>query len=272
LTFLDLSTDLNTDLAAHVVLLGSLDSKERTQAADALGRLGKKSRPALPALQLALKDPEADVRLQAVLALEAIGAYDHQPTRTALKVRSENDRSKTVRQAAREALRRLELRALAEGKPIEDKVPPRKTKQKIAVVNGPVVAVFLTQETARHLKHAQLADYLAVQLTSECGFRIVPQDQIKKRLMKEKNKTYKHCYDQRCRIELGKAVAAEKILAVRIFKTGHQCVVTASLYDLRTETTERAATARADCSDADMMSSLDDIARQLSKNHRISRY
>jgi hypothetical protein len=58
---------------------------------------------------------------------------------------------------------------------------------------------------------------------------------------------------------------------VRIFKTGQQCVVTASLYDLRTETTERAATTRVKCSDASLMSALDTIAHQLSEPHRISR-
>jgi hypothetical protein len=166
-------------------------------------------------------------------------------------------------------MRRLELLALSEGRPIKKTSP--KPKKTVAVTDGPVVAVFVTQETLRHLKRGQLSDYLAVRLTSECGFRVVPQDQIKAQLLEEKKKTYRHCYDQRCRIELGKAVAAEKILAVRIFKTGQQCVVTASLYDLRTETTERAATTRVKCSDASLMSALDTIAHQLSEPHRISR-
>jgi hypothetical protein len=263
LKFLRLSGGLPPDLAKQVTALGSLDRKQRIAAAKSIGR----SRDALPALIETLKDPEPEVRLAVVATIEAIAAYDHSPANLSLQRISNNDRDRRVRQAAKETLRRLELLAISEGNPV------RKTEvaEHPKLPNGPVVAVFVTQETLRHLKRGQLSDYLAVRLTSECGFRVVPQDQIKAQLLEEKKKTYRHCYDQRCRIELGKAVAAEKILAVRIFKTGQQCVVTASLYDLRTETTERAATTRVKCSDASLMSALDTIAHQLSEPHRISR-
>ncbi|MFC1654361.1 HEAT repeat domain-containing protein [Myxococcota bacterium] len=264
LKFLRLSKGLPPGLAEQVAMLGSLDPQERIAAAKAIGR----SRDALPALILALEDPNPDVRLQVVSALESIGAYDHPASYTALSKASRNDRDRRIRQAAQETLRRLELLALSEGRPINKSRPqPSKT---VAATDGPVVAVFVTQEALRHLKRGQLSDYLAVRLTSECGYRIVPQDQIKKQLVEEKKKTYRHCYDQRCRIELGKAIAAEKILAVRIFKTGSQCVVTANLYDLRTEATERAATTRVKCSDAALMTALDTITRQLSSAPRIS--
>jgi hypothetical protein len=265
LKFLRLSGGLPAELGKRVAALGSVDRKQRIKAAGSL-----RSRDALPALIEALKDPEPEVRLAVVATLEAIAAYDQPKAILALKQASNIDRDRRVKKAAKETLRRLELLALSQGRTLEKNVPVP-ARVPVPETTGPVVAVFVTQEALRHLKRGQLSDYLAVRLTSECGFRVVPQDQIKKQLFEEKKKTYRHCYDQRCRIELGKAVAAEKILAVRIFKTGSQCVVTASLYDLRTETTERAATTRTDCSDADLMSALDDVARQLSESPKVSR-
>jgi hypothetical protein len=253
-------------LGKQVAALGSVDKKQRIKAAKSI-----RSRDALPALIEALKDPAPEVRLAVVAALETIAAYDHPQTILALKQASHTGRDRRVKKAAKETLRRLELLAISQGRPINKSEPEPAPEPAPGVINGPVVAVFVTQETLRHMKRGQLSDYLAVRLTSQCGFRVVPQDQIKKQLFEEKKKTYRHCYDQHCRIELGKAVAAEKILAVRIFKTGNQCVVTANLYDLRTETTERAATTRAKCSDAALMTALDDVARQLSESPRISR-
>jgi len=264
LKFLRLSGGLPPELARQVAALGSLDLNQRIKAAGSI-----RSREALPALIEALKDPEPEVRLSVVAALETIAAYDHPPAILALKQTSNTDRDRRVKKASKETLRRLELLAFSEGNPI-NKTVPVPARVPVPETTGPVVAVFVTQETLRHMKPGQLSDYLAVRLTSQCGFRVVPQDQIKKQLFKEKKKTYRHCYDQRCRIELGKAVAAEKILAVRIFKTGTQCVVTANLYDLRTETTERAATTRVECTGASLMIALDTIAHQLSSPPRIS--
>ncbi len=259
LVFLRLSSGLPSGLAKQVAALGSLDRKQRIAAANSIGR----TRQALPALVETLNDPEPEVRLAAIAAIEAVEAYDHPPSNTALLKASKNDRDSRVRRAAAETMRRLELLALSEGRPMKITGPLRR-KKTVAATDGPVVAVFVTQEALHQIKREQVSDYLAVRLTSECGYRVIPQDQIKKQLLKEKTKTYRHCYDQRCRIELGKAVAAEKILAVRIFKTGEQCVITASLYDLHTETTERAATTRVQCTQPALMNALDDVARQLS--------
>jgi len=275
LKFLRMSGGLPPGLAKQVAALGSVDKNQRIKAAKSI-----RSRGALPALVEALKDPAPEVRLEVVAALEAIAAYDHPQAILALKQASHTGRDRRVKNAAKETLRRLELLAISQGHPINKSEPepapepggsqPSSQSEGAPEKTGPVVAVFVTQEALRHMKPGQLSDYLAVRLTSQCGFRVVPQDQIKKQLFEEKKKTYRHCYDQRCRIELGKAVAAEKILAVRIFKTGRQCVVTANLYDLRTETTERAATTRVECTDASLMSALDDVARQLSESPRIS--
>ena len=109
LKFLHLSKGLPPGLAEQVAVLGSLDPKERIAAAKSIGR----SRAALPALILALGDPDPDVRLAVVATIEAVAAYDHPIANTALLRASKNDRDRRVRQAAAATLRRLELLALS---------------------------------------------------------------------------------------------------------------------------------------------------------------
>ena len=75
--------------------------------------------------------------------------------------------------------------------------------------------------------------------------------------------SYKQCFDQTCQIELGKAISAQKSLAVKLLRVGGKCAITASLCDLATETTERGASTRTECSDEALMDGMDHVARQL---------
>ena len=86
---------------------------------------------------------------------------------------------------------------------------------------------------------------------------------LKARMLEQKTGSYRVCYDSSCQIELGREVAAQKTLATRILKVGASCVITSQLYDLKTSTTEKAATARVDCSADKLLEGLDQIARQL---------
>lgn len=85
------------------------------------------------------------------------------------------------------------------------------------------------------------------------------------RLVGEKAGTYKACYDQGCQIELGKAIAAQKTLASKILKVGDKCAITATMFDLRTETAERSASYRVGCAADALMDGMDQIARQLTE-------
>jgi len=78
----------------------------------------------------------------------------------------------------------------------------------------------------------RLSDYLASRLAESGEFLVVPRDQLKKRLIDQKAKSYKKCYDEKCQIELGREMAADKTLATQVIKLGSRCMVTSTLYDM----------------------------------------
>ncbi|MBM4372559.1 MAG: hypothetical protein FJ098_12940 [Deltaproteobacteria bacterium] len=132
---------------------------------------------------------------------------------------------------------------------------------------GPVLlAIFDPKDTAGVLdasSSAQLVTYLAARLTQTGAYSVVPQDQVRERLSEKKKESYGVCYDQSCQIELGRALAAEKSLATELLKVGSKCAITVTLYDLRTEASEKATTVRTDCSDDGLLDAMDRIAEQL---------
>jgi len=133
----------------------------------------------------------------------------------------------------------------------------------------PVVAVFDVEDSSRRIRRGtldQLTEYLTARLTQVTSYRVVPRAQLRERLGLEKKGTYKKCYDETCQIELGKALAAQKSLATKILRVGKRCAVTATMYDLKSETAERSALTRTDCSADALMDSMDRIARQLSSS------
>jgi len=130
---------------------------------------------------------------------------------------------------------------------------PRATK--------PVVVVFPVHDLSGQLgKPAlkQLSEYLIAKL-AEGSYRVVPEDSIKRILVEEKKKSYRKCFDRTCQIELGKAVSANKMMATKVMKVGKECVVTAVLFDLKTEASEKAVTKKTACTAAGVMGAVDSI-------------
>jgi len=91
----------------------------------------------------------------------------------------------------------------------------------------PIVVVFSVEMKNLRMSRPEqdaLSDYLTDYLTGKLAgagvFQVVPRDQLKKRLMKQKTRSYKECYDQSCQIELGRELAAEKTLATKVLKLG----------------------------------------------------
>lgn len=131
---------------------------------------------------------------------------------------------------------------------------------------GMIVAVFDIEDRVGLLSaktRGQLTEYLAAGVTRFAGYQVVPRDQLRRRLAAEKRKSYKLCVEQRCQIELGKALAAKKSLATKLLKVGKQCAFTALLYDLRTEATERAAQVRTACDQDALLGGVEKLAKQL---------
>ena len=130
-----------------------------------------------------------------------------------------------------------------------------------------ILAVFDIEDVTKQLKEQeilQIQEFLETRLTELGGFKIVPREQLRQRLQQEKTDSYRACFDEACQIELGKEVAAEKSLSTRILKVGSTCVVTSKLFDLKTATSEKAASARVACSPEGLLEGMDQLATQLS--------
>jgi hypothetical protein len=133
---------------------------------------------------------------------------------------------------------------------------------------GAVLAVFDVEDASKLLKPStmdQLSEYLGARVAETLRMRVIPRDQIRARLSEAKAASYEACYDQSCQIELGKSLAAEKSLATRLLRVGDTCAMTTTLFDLRTETAEKASSVRTECSDNALLGGLDRIVEGLAQ-------
>ena len=140
--------------------------------------------------------------------------------------------------------------------------------------SGAIVAVFDIEDKGVGLKKSLLeglTDYLSTRVAELGGFQVIPRGEMKKRLSGSKASSYKKCYDQSCQIELGKELAAEKILATKLIKLGSKCTVTSTLYDIKKSVTESAATVHGKCREDDIVASLDKTVLKLMKMEKPSR-
>ncbi|HOX43473.1 MAG TPA: hypothetical protein PK668_07745 [Myxococcota bacterium] len=109
-----------------------------------------------------------------------------------------------------------------------------------------------------------VTDYLATKLAEGGKLRVVPRGQLRAQLGQEKASSYQACFDQACQIELGKALAAELVLAVKVVRLGSACSLTGSLFDLKTEATLRAAAVDlGSCTEDALQQGAAELARRL---------
>jgi hypothetical protein len=138
------------------------------------------------------------------------------------------------------------------------------------VYQGPkvVIAVFDIELKRIRMKRDfvdTLSDYLTTRLVEAGRFEVIPRSELRKRLLQQKKKSYKTCYDQSCQIELGREMAAEKTLSTQIQKLGSKCKVTAAVYDLKKAASGLAATATAKCNEDGLVKALDTVVTKISR-------
>lgn len=109
----------------------------------------------------------------------------------------------------------------------------------------------------------QLTDYLATRLATRGAYRVVPRRAVQAGLLEAKARSLEPCVDEACQIELGKALAAEQTLTARVLQLDDACALTAAVFDLRTETTARAASVRVPCAPAALLGGVDALVSQL---------
>jgi HEAT repeat protein len=103
-----MGTDAKTALGSLQEALKDRDKFVRCQAIRTLGGLGKDAESAIPAMAQCLGDDVAEVRLCAVEELGRLGPLA-QSTLPLLKMAQQRDNRATIRQAAGEAIKKIEM-------------------------------------------------------------------------------------------------------------------------------------------------------------------
>lgn len=132
----------------------------------------------------------------------------------------------------------------------------------------PVVAVFDVSVDGMTLPVKTvklLTGYLSSRLTAGGVYKVGPGSAIKEAMIDLKIESQKECYDQACRIELGKSAAANMNLNSQIWKVGKLCSVNLDLYDLKTEAMENSVEVSGlDCSESGLKAGIARAAVQIS--------
>lgn len=156
--------------------------------------------------------------------------------------------------------RRPEARDLA-----EEPRPERKPRE-VEAAGGVVIAAFDVFDPGEELDvetRDQLSEYVSVRVTQSLKYRTIPRAQVREHLWAEKKNSFSACVDQACQIELGKALAAEKVLAPKLIRLGSTCALTASVFDLKTETAELAASVKTRCAKDALFEAVESLVESL---------
>jgi|GEM_PF-6972703 hypothetical protein len=138
-----------------------------------------------------------------------------------------------------------------------------------SVKKVPRIAIFQVEDQTMALKPRvlrQLTNYLSSQIAEGGNFLVVPGSKIRERLLAKKKASYKACVDEKCQIEIGRELAANKSLSTQILKLGSKCVVIATLYDLRAAATERSTSQKGGCGADALVTSLEKTVAKLKGN------
>ncbi len=116
----------------------------------------------------------------------------------------------------------------------------------------------------------KVTDYVRVVAGSTARFIVIDksrQEEHRKRLIRgSKKESYKDCYDNRCQIPLGMAVAADSLLRTEVKKFGKTYIVTMELVDLAREATVASSSAKCDGSEEGFAAAIDDAMERLVNN------
>lgn len=206
----------------------------------------------IPNLIQALADENRNTRIAAIKALAKTGAGDARVVNSLNQlVNLEEDAF--VKQEIKQTLKKIQFFTMS-GQQVEN------------ALAGTIIAVFDIQDATQRLSESdleQLSIALSTALVQAAGVKLVARDQLREKLAEEKGKAYKACYDERCQITLGKALAAEKAVGTQILRIGNKCVIGSNLFDLKTETTERGVIVDSACEPEELLGSMKKVAEDL---------
>ncbi len=110
----------------------------------------------------------------------------------------------------------------------------------------------------------RLSAFLAL-TWAEAGYKVISRDQLRDRLKTEQKESYKECYDRECQIELGRELAANKIVASQILKLGSACRLAVTVFDLRQAAAERALSFKAECTEDALVSAIEQLKEKIAE-------
>lgn len=131
-----------------------------------------------------------------------------------------------------------------------------------------IVLVFPVEDSTKQIDQVTLDafnDFLTAELGRRPGIAVLPRGEIRSRLAVEKAETYRACYDDACQIELGKELAANKVVSTKISALGTQCLVSSYLFDLASSASEASAAAVTTCSGDGLAAAVKEVARGLTE-------
>ncbi len=134
-----------------------------------------------------------------------------------------------------------------------------------------IVAVFEIENRGTSLTKDELialSDYLGNKFAEQGNYQIIPRDEIRKRILSQKEASYKACYDQHCQIEIGRELAAQFTVSSSVSKVGTICLVNSALYDLRMAATAKTATAEGGCTPEELFGALKKVAIRLGESEQ----
>lgn len=100
-------------------------------------------------------------------------------------------------------------------------------------------------------------------LMVENGLLVVPREQMRERLAEIKKDSYRSCHDETCQIELGRELAAQKVLTSRIEKLGEKCQVVLQIIDLEKAVLEKVARVSAECREEPLFDAMREAAAKI---------
>lgn len=136
----------------------------------------------------------------------------------------------------------------------------------LSLVLAPAVAVFDVESRAPRVSPAlaeKLTGYLRAQLAVR-GKQLLPTPALEHALSSAAARSHRACYDQSCQIEIGREIAAEKVLTTRIHNLEASCSIASMEVDLTRLLIDRAAVWTGDCDETSLADGLDAIAEELS--------
>ena len=138
--------------------------------------------------------------------------------------------------------------------------------------NKPILAVMEIEDKTGKFEGKDLeaaTNYLSTLLVTSGKYSVVEkgrQEAKKKQVVKNlKRETYDACYDDKCRIELGRALAADTLLACSIIGMGKSCTLTCRMVPLEKEVADKAGAAELECGADALPGAVKSVVEQLTR-------